>query len=58
MRYNGERIYAGLMEREDMLELEEENHPPHEADLKWEMGNNELEQLINKLEQDTKGRDV
>ena len=27
---NGERIYMGLMEREEMQKLEAENNPPHE----------------------------
>ena len=49
MRDNGERIYAGLMEREDMQKLEAENSPPQEEDFLWETEKNRLSQLINGL---------
>lgn len=49
MRDNGERIYAGLMEREDMLALEEENRPPKEAIFRWETDKRRLFHLIDGL---------
>ena len=49
MRDNGERIYAGMMDREDMQTLEAENSPPEEGDFRWETDKNRLSQLINGL---------
>ena len=49
MRDNGERIYAGLMEREDMLALEEENQPPKEKDFLRERKKYKLADLVNSL---------
>ena len=46
---NGERIYAGLMEREEMQKLEAENSPPEEENFQWETEKNSLYQLINGL---------
>lgn len=49
MRDNGERIYEGLMGREKMQKLEEENIPPKEADFPWENDNYKLSNLVNNL---------
>lgn len=49
MRDNGERIYAGLMEREDMLKLEEENQLPRETDFRVENDKYKLSKLVNEL---------
>ena len=49
MRDNGERIYAGLMEREDMLKLEEENQPPRETDFRVENDKYQLPELLEKI---------
>ena len=49
MRDNGERIYAGLMEREDMGKLEDENQPPAEMDFRRENNKYKLPTLVNEL---------
>ena len=46
---NGERIYAGLMEREEMRKLEEENQPPMENDFLWENDKYKLPNLLAAL---------
>ena len=55
MRDNGERIYEGLMEREDMLKLEEENRPPIEKDFRWENEKYKLPELMEMLLRASKG---
>ena len=49
MRDNGERIYLGLMEQEDMHKLETENEPPREADFGLENNEYKLSNLVEKL---------
>ena len=49
MRDNGERIYEGLMGRETMQKLEEENIPAKEADFPWESNNYKLTNLVNNV---------
>ena len=49
MKNNGERIYAGLMEREDMLALEEDNQLPQEKDFRRECNEYKLVKLVNDL---------
>ena len=49
MRDNGERIYEGLMGRERMQKLEEENIPAKEADFPWENNSYKLTNLVNNL---------
>ena len=49
MRDNGERIYAGLMEREEMQKLEEENKSPWENDFKLENDKYKLSELVTNL---------
>ena len=46
---NGERIYAGLMEREDMQKLEEENKPPAERAFRCENDKYKLSALVNEM---------
>ena len=46
---NGERIYAGLMEREDMQKLEEENKPPAEKEFRCENDSYKLSNLVNEM---------
>ena len=46
---NGERIYAGLMEREDMQKLEEENKPPAERAFRCESDKYKLAALVNEI---------
>ena len=50
MRDNGERIYCGLVEKEPMEKLEEENMQPNEAELSWEHDNRQLPELLAALE--------
>ena len=52
---NGERIYAGLMEREEMQKLEEENQPPIEKDFLWENDKYKLPELVEILLRESKG---
>ena len=52
---NGERIYAGLMEQEDMQKLEEENRPPREVDFRWEDDKYKLPELVEILLRESKG---
>ena len=52
---NGERIYAGLMEREEMQKLEEENRPPQETDFRWESNSYKLPELLEILLRASKG---
>ena len=49
MRDNGERIYAGLMEQEDMQKLEEENRSPQENDFQLESDKYKLSELVTNL---------
>lgn len=46
---NGERIYLGLMERDDMQKLEEGHTPPRENDLRWENNKYKLSSLVDDL---------
>ena len=46
---NGERIYAGLMEREEMQKLEEENKPPVEREFRCENDKYKLAALVNEI---------
>ena len=56
MQDNGERIYAGLMELEDMQKLEEENQPPIEKDFLWENDKYKLPNLLAALILDSRER--
>ena len=49
MRDNGERIYAGLMEQDDMQKLEEENMPHQETAFRWENEKYKLPELLATL---------
>ena len=49
MRSNGERIYQGLMGREAMEKLEEENVPPKEEDFRFELPDYNLCSLVKQL---------
>ena len=49
MRDNGGRIYAGLMEQEDMQKLEEENKPPAERAFRCENDKYKLAALVNEM---------
>lgn len=55
MRDNGERIYWGLVEKEPMEKLEEENIQPKEAALRWEHNNSQLPELLMTLSKEAKG---
>lgn len=46
---NGERIYAGLMERKEMHQLEEENRPPMERECRIENDKYKLSALVKEM---------
>ena len=56
MRDNGERIYRGLIEAEDMQKLEEENTSPQETDFCLERTGRELPDMIGELLSGDKSR--